>query len=250
MTATPESATTPTTASDPGPIAASERLHVLDILRGFAILGMFIVHFTRFAWAGGYQEPVGSTIYQAMVWFGHPKAWGMFVILFGVSFAIQFRRADSLGVDVPWRFLRRLIGVAAFGVVTAALVGAIDLIGMAISGVCLLFVRRWSTRALLIALLASVVLGGLWNIAVGSYQWATLGTDGANTVYQSPLPVSPAQQAADEEYRAAKQGTSFARLAVAAVVARIIVNPKYDLWGDWKRGKPGLLLSILIGGAT
>ena len=129
MTATTESATTPPTASTPGPIAASERLHVLDILRGFAILGMFIVHFTRFAWAGDYQEPVGSTIYQAMVWFGHPKAWGMFVILFGVSFAIQFRRADSLGVDVPWRLLRRLIGVAAFGVVTAALVGAIDLIG-------------------------------------------------------------------------------------------------------------------------
>ncbi len=251
MAATVQSAiTTPATPSTLGPVAASERLRLLDILRGFAILGMIIVHFsgpdtvTEAQAVGG---PTGATIFQAMLWFVHEKAATTFTILFGVGFAIQLRRADARREDVRWRFLRRLLGVAAFGVVTAALAGAVTLIGYAYAGVWLLFVRRWSTRALGVALLASTTLIGVWNVAVGSYQWATIGVERANAVYESPRPVPPANQAADERLRAARQGTNFARLAAANVVSSVYWGPYTDLRGDWQRGIRGALLDSLNG---
>jgi uncharacterized protein len=169
------------------------------------------------------------------------KAYSTFAILIGVSFAIHLRRADRRGEDVRWRFFRRLLGVWLFGAVTAALMGGADLMGYAWSGVWLLFVRRWSTRALLAALLATATLQGVWNIAVGSYQRATMGVDRANEVATSPR---LAWQAADQELRAAQQGTSFTRLVAARFVRRVYFE-QTDLWGDWQRGVPGGLLSSL-----
>lgn len=248
-----ESFTTPMTASTIGPTAESERLHVLDILRGFAILGMFLVHFiTSFFFRGESRSAteggaVDAVVFQVVVeWFVHNKAWAIFTILFGVGFAMLLRRADTHGEGARWRYQRRLLGVAGFGMVTAALVGAIDLIGYLGSGLWLLIVRRWSTRALVVLLLATIALGGLINVAVGTYQWATVGVERANAIYQSPRPVSPAKQAANKEMSAARQGTSFARLAAAHVVSRVYWGSYTDLWGDWKRGIPGALLGSLI----
>lgn len=233
-----------------GPVAPSERLPVLDILRGFAILGMIIVHFSgpdTVTEAQAIGGATGATIFQAMGWFVHNKATATFTILFGVGFAIQLRRADARREDVRWRFLRRLLGMAGFGVLTAALTRADTLIGYAYAGVWLLFVRRWPTRALLIALLGSATLGSVWNVAVGSYQWATMGVERANAVYEAPRAVPPAKQAADETLRAAQRGTSFARLAAANVVSTLYWGPSADLWGDWQRGIPGALVGSLSG---
>jgi len=244
------SAPTRVTAATIGPVTLSERLPVLDILRGFAILGMFIVHSMEKNPNDTSGGPIGATVNHAITWLLVSKAYYTFAILFGVGFAIQLRRADARGENVRWRFLRRLLGVAAFGVLTAALFGAIDIIGYAWSGVWLLVVRRWSTRALLVALLVSTTLIGVWNVAVGSYQWATMGVEGANAVYQSARPLSPAMQAAQQEVHAAEQGTSFFRLAAARVVARVYLGPNTDLWGDWQRGYPGRLLWSLSSGLT
>jgi len=187
---------TPKTAFAAGPIAPPERLPVLDILRGVAILGMFIVILSGAEGSDPGGGAIGATIQRAILWFGANKFATMFQILIGVGFAIQLRRADTRGEDIRWAFLRRLLGVAGFGVLIGALIGAVELIGYAYSGVWLLLVRRWSTRALLIALLVSMILAGVWNVAVGSYQWATMGAERANAVYRSRRPVSPARQAA------------------------------------------------------
>jgi len=97
---------------------------------------------------------------------------------------------------------------------------------------------------LLVALLASATLNGVWNVAVGSYQWATMGVERANAVYLSPRPVPLAQQRANEELRVARQGTSFLRLAAARVV--VVYWNRTDLWGDWQRGNRGQLLFSLM----
>ena len=217
----------------------SDRLHVLDILRGFAILGMFIVHFDDNASGGG---PIGAIIQKAILWFVTEKSFATFAILFGVSFAIQLYKADARGEDVRWRFLRRLLGVLSFGVLARALSPATTLTTYAISGVWLLFVRRWSKRALLVALLVSMTLNAMWNLAVGSYQWATVGLERANAEYQSPRPNS-SRLAARQELRAAEPDTSFLRLAKARVVD--LYWTKTDLWGDWPRGSMGVLLGSL-----
>ncbi|MCX6542793.1 MAG: heparan-alpha-glucosaminide N-acetyltransferase domain-containing protein [Acidobacteria bacterium] len=107
---------------------------MLDILRGCAILGMVIVHF----WQGNPNEgggALGAAINQGIGWFIAGKAATTFAILFGVGFAIQLQRADARGENGRWRFLRRLLGVALFGVLVAALAGVDTLIMYAVSGV-------------------------------------------------------------------------------------------------------------------
>lgn len=59
--------------------------------------------------------------------------------------------------------------------------------------------------------MATATLTGVWNVAVGSYQLATLGIERANTVYEFPRPVPPAKQAVDENLRAARQGERTSR---------------------------------------
>ena len=72
--------------------ADGRRLHVLDVLRGIALLGMFLVHFSNYATGGGWLDGIYEKI---VLLFFEERFWAMFGILFGVGFAIQFRRADA-----------------------------------------------------------------------------------------------------------------------------------------------------------
>ncbi len=221
-----------------------ERLVVLDILRGFAILGMFIVHFVELNPNPAGTDSLDLVISHAISGLVTNKSRWLFCLLFGVGFAIQLRRAAARGEEGQWRFLRRLVGVAGFGVLTGVLVGFTDLINYSCAGVWLLLIRRWSTRALLAALAIGTTLIGMWNVALGSYQWATLGAARANAIYASEPLASPARQEALSNLRAAEQGTSFLRLKTARLVW-VYRGPRLDLWGDWSRGEPGLALDSL-----
>jgi len=248
MTTADDSSITPTMALTAEPVAPPERLQVLDILRGFAILGMVLVHFAQFnpnRMSGG---AIGAAINEVLKELVRGKAHAIFAILFGVGFAIQLRRADARGEDGRWRFGRRLLGVALFGMLTAALAGFSDIIRYAESGVWLLVVRRWSTRSLLVALLASAMLYEVWSAAVGGYQWATMGAERANEVYQSPPPpASGALRALDTEWAAADKGTNFLRLA-RVQLAWTVRSYRESFWGDWQRsrGDSGRILGSLM----
>jgi len=161
-----------------------------------------------------------------------------------VGFAIQLRRADARGEDVRWRYHRRLAGVAGFGVLTGVLIGATYLIDYAWAGIWLLFIRRWSTRTLLYALVVGTTLIGVWNVAVGSYQWATIGAERANALYRAPHPRSPERIAAERELHAAEAGTRLVKLDEARL-EWVIHGPSADFFGDWKRGVRGVLLDSL-----
>lgn len=248
MPTTHEPPIIPTTAPSTGPVAPGERLPVLDVLRGFAILGMVLVHFAQFNPNRASGGAIGALINEVLKELVRGKAHAIFAILFGVGFAIQLQRADSRGEDGRWRFGRRLLGVALFGLLTAALSGFSDIIRYAESGVWLLFVRRWSTRGLLVALLASAMLYEVWSAAVGGYQWATMGAARANELYQSPPPPpSEARRALDAEWAAADQGTSFLRLA-RVQLAWTVHSYRENFWGDWQRsrGNPGRILGSLM----
>src|SRR5215471_1490962 len=91
----------------PSPTTGADRLNALDILRGFALFGMVLVHFHQRVekpGAGFVEGLVGWT-----VWVGvEEKAWGTFAVLFGVGFAVLLRRLDNRGAPVGLLYLRRL----------------------------------------------------------------------------------------------------------------------------------------------
>ena len=81
-----------------------KRIGVLDVLRGIALFGMFLVHFKDFSSGGGGIDAFYTKIVEL---FFEERFWAMFGILFGVSFAIQFRRAEA-----TFAIARRIAGAA------------------------------------------------------------------------------------------------------------------------------------------
>ena len=153
------------------PIDGSERLHSLDIVRGFALFGMILVHFHQKMRlpASGVEDLIGWGVWVLV----EQKAWGTFAFLFGVGFAILLRRLEARRASVTAIFARRLAMLAIFGIVAQVAFGFTILLEYAFWGVALLFVRRWSTRTLLVvAALAACARPIAGEIRV-MYAWRT-----------------------------------------------------------------------------
>ena len=122
-----------------------DRIQSLDILRGLALLGMFIVHFhQRSSEPGGVDDLVRTAVWRLV----ESKSHGTFALLFGAGFAIMLRRADAAGRPFVAFYLRRLAVLALFGFAAHLLFGFNVLLGYALWGVPLLLIRRVPTWGL------------------------------------------------------------------------------------------------------
>ena len=145
-------ATAPATQAAERPIL--ERIAVLDILRGIALIGMFLVHFNYYEATPAGAEPgrLAHFIEQFLGLFIEERFWSMFGMLFGVGFAVQLTRAEARGEPFVARYLRRLAALAVFGFIAEGVFGYNVLLGYAMWGVPLLLVRKLPVKALVVLL--------------------------------------------------------------------------------------------------
>ena len=140
------------------------RIPSLDILRGLALLGMFVVHFhARSSEPGGFDDVVRTLIWRLV----ESKSHATFALLFGAGFAIQLRRAEDRGRPFAAQYLRRLAVLACFGFAAHAFFGYNVLLGYATWGVALLAIRTWSSRALVVVAVISALSVSLYYLAAG-----------------------------------------------------------------------------------
>jgi uncharacterized protein len=167
-----------TTIAADVPERTQERILALDVLRGFALFGMIVVHFHQRVntQVTGLEDLIGWIVYVGI----ESKAWGTFAFLFGVGFAVLLRRAESRGQPFVAFYLRRLAVLALFGVAAEALFGFHVLLGYALWGVPLLFLHRLSTRALLAIAVLAVATSPLLAVGAGLGLWSapSLGAEG------------------------------------------------------------------------
>jgi uncharacterized membrane protein len=107
------------------PPSQSGRIDVLDVLRGIALCGMFVVHFNNYAAAGletsgGEPSAAVRGLETFIGLFIDGRMYTMFAMLFGVGFALQLQRADARGERFAARYLRRLAALAVFGFIAVA----------------------------------------------------------------------------------------------------------------------------------
>ena len=205
----PPGPTRPGPGSTAAPVQHGERLDALDILRGFALLGMILVHFHQKMRleVRGAEDLIGW-----FVWVGvEQKAWGTFAFLFGVGFAVLLRRLEARRIAVVPFYLRRLAGLAVFGLVAELCFGFHVLLEYAIWGVPLLLVRRWSTRGLLLLAVLSASLRPAIAVADALHSWWTVAPEGARAT------AGGAGQALWQALHAAEQQSSYAALLRARV---------------------------------
>ena len=157
---------------DQGEQADSGRIGVLDVLRGIALLGMFLVHFKDKSYeVAGLGEAYKNVVY----WFFDERFWAMFGILFGVGFAIQFRNAARRGDPYIAKYLRRMAALAVFGFIAEAIFGFNVLLSYAIWGIPLILFRNWRTPALLAAVVISAASHAVYDRALHAYAVSTVG---------------------------------------------------------------------------
>ncbi|MEO7152516.1 MAG: DUF418 domain-containing protein, partial [Burkholderiaceae bacterium] len=132
-----------------GPLGADARLPVLDILRGVALLGIFIMNMPSFADSLFAQHPSdGVTFLRDLVIAGKFNA--MFALLFGIGFALQLDRLEAARPGHGARiYLRRLLVLMALGLLHASVFWSGDVLFVySILGLGLLLLRRVPDRVL------------------------------------------------------------------------------------------------------
>jgi uncharacterized protein len=162
-------------AAPNGPVGAAERIETLDVLRGIALFGMFLVHFYDFSVEA--TTPFGRALGNMNDWFFANRFMTMFAILFGAGFAVQLSRAEARGEQVAWRYVRRLLALLVFGIISTDLFGFHVLLDYAIWGLPLLLVRSWSNRAIVFALIVCLMSTPLYWAGRAGYDVATGGVD-------------------------------------------------------------------------
>lgn len=147
----PPAATEGPVVAEIGPIAAAERVELIDIVRGLALFGILAANMRGFAGpAGAYFDPsifwgsMPDRIAQAFIdTFIQGKFVTIFAFLFGVGFAVQLERGEAKGVKIGRVYARRLGILAAFGIVHGMMIWFGDiLLPYALIGFTLLLFRR------------------------------------------------------------------------------------------------------------
>ena len=130
-----------------GPVAATERIEVIDILRGYALFGVLLINMRNFDLPG--QEWTG-TLDQVALWLtialGDSKFWTLFSFLFGLGFALQMGRAEARGARFLRVYVRRLAVLLLFGFLHHLIYGGDILFDYAVVGFLLLVFRARSSR--------------------------------------------------------------------------------------------------------
>ncbi len=149
------------------PVATSERVDTIDILRGMALFGILAANIRGFAGpALVYMMPsrfwsaFHDRLAQAFVdTFIQGKFITIFAFLFGVGFAVQFERAEQRGAKFGWTYSRRLFVLVLFGLIHGLLIWFGDiLLVYALSGFVLLLFRKRQNKTLTIWALIGLLI--------------------------------------------------------------------------------------------
>lgn len=141
------------------PIGSGARIASMDVLRGLALLGIFLMNIEWFTRPlVGRAEGIDTDLQGLALWldagiyiFVGNKFWTLFSLLFGMGFAVMQARAQAADQPFTAVYLRRTSGLLLIGALHACLVWSGDIL-----------VAYSITAFLLLALFQRVPTAGLW----------------------------------------------------------------------------------------
>ncbi|KUP07749.1 hypothetical protein Q75_04415 [Bacillus coahuilensis p1.1.43] len=183
------------------PIGSNERIHSIDIMRGFSLLGIFLVnmiffhspyiHYNPYEW---WDEPLDSSVYMLIDVFVQSSFYPLFAMLFGFGLALQQQRFLDRGEAFSFFAVRRLFVLLVFGLVHALVIWSGDILtNYAVFGLVLLVTLRWSGATLLslglsLWFIPQFLLSGLIFIA-------SIASDSVSTIWTNITAVQDSIQA-------------------------------------------------------
>ena len=141
-------------------VKSNNRIHSIDLLRGFAILGILIMNITNFSQVNiAYMNPtIGAGLegynqyFHAFNYiFADTRFMSIFSILFGAGVVLFTRNAEIKGKRAGVLHFKRMFWLLLFGFVHAYFIWSGDiLVAYAICGCFIFFLRKKSIRTLLV----------------------------------------------------------------------------------------------------
>jgi uncharacterized protein len=148
------------TSAPPTPVSSGARVHSLDVLRGFALLGILVMNIQSFSMiSAAYMNPAAYgdlTGANRWVWIlSHvltdQKMYGIFSMLFGAGILLMTGRAEASRGTSAGLHYRRMAWLLLFGLLHAHLFWYGDILyPYALCGMIVYLFRRRSPRTLLI----------------------------------------------------------------------------------------------------
>ena len=139
-------------------VTETQRIEVVDALRGFAVMAIVLVHNLEHfifpvyptqqpEWLSVLDEGVLNVVFSLFA----GKAYAIFALLFGFTFYIQCRNQQRRGKDFGYRYLLRLVLLLGFATLNAAFFPAGDvLLLFAVVGTVLFAARNLSDRSVIV----------------------------------------------------------------------------------------------------
>lgn len=141
-----------------GPVTAAERIQAMDVLRGFALLGILLMNIEAFvrpvlaATTGldpaltGADRWTDALIYILV----QGKFYTLFSLLFGMGFAVMMARAQASGSSFGALYLRRTLVLLVIGLAHMVLIWSGDILTVyGLVALALLLFRHWEPSRLL-----------------------------------------------------------------------------------------------------
>jgi uncharacterized protein len=137
------------------PVHASSRVAIIDILRGWALLGVVIINYTVFLGLsknpGAYHNDVTAKAVHAFLNLVFvSKSWTLLSFLFGYGFAVLIRNLQNKALNPVPFFLRRMWWLFVLALINSALFFGDILKDYALMGIILLFFNKLSGKATLV----------------------------------------------------------------------------------------------------
>ncbi|MFO7682512.1 MAG: DUF418 domain-containing protein [Chloroflexota bacterium] len=177
------------------PVQQKERIQIVDILRGFALLGILFVNMTIFS--RPFQtilfpsDPAAPWYDKLATWLihflGEGKFYSLFSLLFGLGLTLLMDRIEARGGRFVPLYMRRLLALLAIGLVHAFLFWVGDILIMyALIGFPLILFRKAKPRTLLIWAVVLLAIPLLINLgATALVEWGRSFPEGAVQIEQS-----------------------------------------------------------------
>ena len=149
--------------SKASPVKPQSRLEFVDILRGFALIGVLTANLVAFSGyssnPGDYADFLDQVILIGIQFFVRAKFYTLFSFLFGWGMSVQMLRAADKGIRFVPVFARRMAILLLFGLVHGMLIWHGDILTLyAVLGFVLLLFRKRSERTLLITAVLFLLL--------------------------------------------------------------------------------------------
>ena len=168
--------TGPAESTGAAPVAAGARIDAIDVLRGFALLGILVMNVQAFAMpqaayfnptAYGDLEGANLRVWLAGRMLADQKFMTIFSMLFGAGIALMAGRAEARG-DGRRPHYRRMAWLAVIGLLHAHLLWAGDVLFLyAVCGMLVYPLRRQPPGRLLALGAASLAVASAWSVGTG-----------------------------------------------------------------------------------